>query len=120
MSDERIPSRAPSPTLYDYLGIPDDEILPFLEDGLPTYEFGTSTLVSDITQDPSTLLKHVGTANEDQAILFLLRSGISPDQIIKCVKAYKDSKEAGNHEALETISNVQTEELLERIRTVGQ
>jgi hypothetical protein len=120
MSDERIASRLPSLTSFDSLGILEDELFTIPEDGPSISEQNTPTLNVDIDQETSRLEIPCGTVKEDKAIQFLLRSGISPHQIIQCVKTYKASKEAGNHGALDVISGVQPEELPERIRTVGQ
>jgi hypothetical protein len=68
----------------------------------------------------STSAQLSGTVDEDKAIQLLLQRGLSPEQIIEFVRIHKKSKDAGNHAALDIISGVRTDELPERIHTVGQ
>jgi hypothetical protein len=119
MSNERIAYHTPSPTLYDFLGMPDEEILGNPDDTHLAHEPDTSTPDSVIKQEAPTPANSSGAVNEDKAIQFLLQS-LRPEQIVQCVKIHKDSKDAGNHAALDVISGVQTDELLRRIHTVGQ
>ncbi|RYN41604.1 hypothetical protein AA0114_g10753 [Alternaria tenuissima] len=110
--DEGIPSRSMSPTLYDLLGISKE--MPFLvKQNIPMLDPDGYLKVSIPAKSPNTV-------DEDQAIQHLLQGGLAPEQIIGFVKIHRVSKEAGNHEALDIISGVQTDELLERIHTVGQ
>lgn len=115
-----IPFSSPSPTLYDFLGIPNEEVLDVQDDGDLAHEQDLSTPDSDTKQEASKPMQIVGTRDEDEAIQFLLRGGSSPEQIVQFVKVHKSSKEAGNHAALDIISGVQMDELPGRIHTVGQ
>jgi hypothetical protein len=112
ISDEVIPSRSMSPTLYDLLGIPKGIPFPSKQD--------ISMLGPDTYLKVSTPAKFPNTVDENKAIQLLLQSGLTPEQIIDFVKIHKASKETGNHEALDIISGVQANELLERIHGVGQ
>ncbi|CAN9254861.1 unnamed protein product [Alternaria alternata] len=113
-----MPFSSPSPTLYDFLGIPNEEALDVQHDGNLAQEQNLSTPDSDTKQEASKPIQIVGTRAEDEAIKFLLRGGSSPEQIVQFVKVHKSSKEAGNHAALNIISGVQMDELLGRIHTV--
>ncbi|CAN9467248.1 unnamed protein product [Alternaria alternata] len=115
-----IPFSSPSPTLYDFLGIPNEEALDVQDDGDLAHEQDLSTPDSDTKQEASKPIQIVGTRDEDEAIQFLLRGGSSPEQIVQFVKVHKSSKEAGNHAALDIISGVQMDDLPGRIYTVGQ
>jgi hypothetical protein len=115
-----IPFSSPSPTLYDFLGIPNEEALGSQEDGDLAREQDLSTPESDTKQDTSKPVQIFGIMDEDEAIQFLLSGGSSPEQIVQFVKVHKSSKEAGNHAALDIISGVQPDELPGRIHTVGQ
>jgi hypothetical protein len=112
LSDECIPYRSMSPTLYDLLGIPEGIVLPSKQD--------ISILDLDAYLKVSTPAKSPDTVDEDKAIQMLLQGGLTLEQIIDFVRIYRVSKEAGNHEALDIILGVQTDELLERIHRVGQ
>ncbi|CAN9284630.1 unnamed protein product [Alternaria alternata] len=113
-----IPFSSPSPTLYDFLGIPNEEALGSQEDGDLAREQDLSTPESDTKQDTSKPVQIFGIMDEDEAIQFLLSGGSSPEQIVQFVKVHKSSKEAGNHAALDIISGVQPDELPGRIHTV--
>jgi len=115
-----IPFRSPSPTLYDILGIPHEEELDVHDDGNLAHEHDFLTPDSDTNQVASKPDQILGTTDKDEAIQFLLRGGSSPEQIVQFVKVHKNSKEAGNHAALDIISGVRIDELPVRIHTVGQ
>jgi len=119
MSDGRVPSRKPFPTLYDYLGIPNEETAGNPDDVDLTHEQDIPIPDPDIKREAPIPAESSGTVNEDKAIRFLLQS-LRPEQIVQCVKIHKASKNAGNHAALDVISSVHTDELLGRIHTVGQ
>ncbi|CAI9634144.1 unnamed protein product [Alternaria burnsii] len=110
ISDEGIPSSSMSPTLYDLLGITEGIPLPSKQD--------ISMLNPNAYPKVSTPAKSPDTVDEDKAIQLLLQGGLRPEQIINFVRIHKVSKEAGNHEALDIISGVQTDELLQRIHRV--
>jgi hypothetical protein len=112
--------RSPSPTLYDFLGIPSEEVFGIQDDDDLAQEQDLLTSDSDTNQEASKPVQMLGTTDEDEAIQFLLRSGLSSEQIVQFVKIHKSSKEAGNHAALDIISGVQMDELPGRIHTVGQ
>ena len=112
MSDERIISRSISPTLYEEIRLQDDSH--------STHKQETSVTDTDGEPIASTPTQLSGTVDEDKAIQLLLQRGLSPEQIIEFVRIHKESKDAGNHAALDIISGVRTDELPERIHTVGQ
>ena len=119
MSTERIAYHTPSPTLYDFLGMPNEGLPVTPNDTHLACHPGASTPDSDIKQEALTPAASLGAVDEDKAIQFLLQS-LRPEQIVQCVKIHNDSKDAGYHAALDVISGVQTDELLRRIHTVGQ
>ncbi|OAG14562.1 hypothetical protein CC77DRAFT_559887 [Alternaria alternata] len=118
MSDERASSRKPSPTLYDCLGVRNEEFTGNLDNIHLTHEQNIPTPNHDIKREAPTPVEPSGTVNEDEAIRFLLQS-LRPEQIVQYVKIHKVSKDAGNHAALDVISGVHTDDLLWRIYTVA-
>jgi len=119
MSNERIAYHTPSPTLYDFLGMPNEGLPATPDDTYLACHPDTSTPDPYIKPEAPTPAASIGAVNEDKAIQFLLQS-LRPEQIVQCVKIHNDSKNAGYHAALDVISGVETDELLRRIHTVGQ
>jgi hypothetical protein len=59
-------------------------------------------------------------AELDEIIRRMLAGGASTEVILSVVKTHKDSKDAGIHHALDTMSMIQTEALAARINAIGQ
>jgi hypothetical protein len=60
------------------------------------------------------------TAELDETIRHVLAGGTSSDFILSAVKTHKDSKDAGIHRALDTMSVIQPEVLAARINAIRQ
>jgi hypothetical protein len=58
------------------------------------------------------------TAELDETIRHVLAGGTSSDFILSAVKTHKDSKDAGIHRALDTMSVIQPEVLAARINAI--
>jgi hypothetical protein len=90
----------PSVASPSYMAIPSSMASPFS----PVIQHAEATCLAEL----------------DEIIRRMLAGGASTEVILSVVKTHKDSKDAGIHHALDTMSMIQTEALAARINAIGQ